>query len=291
MGISKQIGWSPEANLYYQISQQLERLISVTSKVVLGPPPDIWYQITECYNATNVVNTINYPMGTFELNDRVTDSATLSIWTITNIISTDPGGTQYSISSLGGTSCPPQTVTIGTQVWTARNLDVTRYRNGDIIPQVQDPTQWTNLTTGAWCYYDYDYNNGLTYGKLYNWYAVNDPRGLAPTGFHVPSNAEMTTLKGFLDPDAGGHMKEIGTTYWINPNNGADNTSGFTALGAGYRNAPSFSALQVIMLWWMADEVDLTDAYCSYLFHNSAELNIAVTNPKKYGFSVRCIKD
>jgi hypothetical protein len=83
-------------------------------------------------------------------------------------------------------------VTIGTQIWMNKNLDVSTYRNGNPIPQVQDSATWVNLTTGAWCYYQYnDPVYGYTYGKLYNWYAVNDPRGLAPIGWHLPSRTEM----------------------------------------------------------------------------------------------------
>ncbi len=100
-------------------------------------------------------------------------------------------------------------VTIGNQTWTKSNLNVSRYRNGDPIPQVQDPSQWANLTTGAWCYYNNDPANGLIYGKLYNWYAVNDPRGIAPIDWHVPSDAEWTILTDFLGGInvAGGKMK------------------------------------------------------------------------------------
>ena len=85
-------------------------------------------------------------------------------------------------------------VTIGTQCWTQTNLNVSKYRNGDIIPQVTDPTAWANLTSGAWCYFDNDTSNGPVYGKLYNWYAVNDPRGLAPADWHIPSDDEWTVL-------------------------------------------------------------------------------------------------
>ncbi len=88
-----------------------------------------------------------------------------------------------------------QTVKIGNQIWMAKNLDVSTYRNGDIIPEVKDSVEWKNLTIGAWCYYNNDIKNGKIYGKLYNWYAVNDPRGLAPKGFHIPSILEMLTLK------------------------------------------------------------------------------------------------
>src|SRR5436190_5685295 len=78
-------------------------------------------------------------------------------------------------------------VRIGNQVWMLKNLDVTRYRNGDKIPYVKSPTEWAALTTGAWCWYKNDSATGAVYGKLYNWFAVNDPRGLAPMGWHVPS--------------------------------------------------------------------------------------------------------
>jgi len=374
MGISKQIGWSPKANLYYQISQQFERLIGVTSKVVLVPPVITYYNVAGCermeydvikYNGPDVLvaGTIvsnNTPecwsvvdvatgpenVGTVQTvwnadgdcapciaahfsntiywgEDSVTACAqTIPIYargtgttfcnsntfysedfrtigTGTIVISYDgqlktvnvTSGSDVATFNGGCDPCPPPTIIIGTQEWTARNLDVTTYRNGDVIPQVQDPTQWANLTTGAWCWYDNSYNNGFDYGKLYNWYAVNDARGLAPTGFHIPSNAEITTLKNFLDPDAGGKMKEIGISYWVDPNTGATNTSLFTGLGGGYRANPNYSALKVLLLNWVADEVDLNNAYCFYIFHNSAELNIEAINPKNFGLSIRCVKD
>ncbi|MBL0014028.1 MAG: fibrobacter succinogenes major paralogous domain-containing protein [Flavobacterium sp.] len=104
-------------------------------------------------------------------------------------------------------------VQIGTQIWMTKNLNVSRYRNGDPIPQVANSAQWANLNTGAWCYYANSTANGPIYGKLYNWYAVNDSRGLAPEGWHIPSDAEWTTLVSFLGfPDvAGGKMKTTGT--------------------------------------------------------------------------------
>src|SRR5690242_1829855 len=100
-----------------------------------------------------------------------------------------------STTSNGGGGVP--SVTIGNQVWMLKNLDVTTYRNGDPISQVTDSTQWVGLTTGAWCYYNNDPANNVVYGKLYNWYAVNDPRGIAPLGWHIPTDAEWTTLSTF----------------------------------------------------------------------------------------------
>src|ERR1035437_8570614 len=129
-------------------------------------------------------------------------------------------------------------VTICTQVWMLKNLDVSTYRNGDLIPKVTTTTAWDALTTGAWRWCNNDPAMGVIYGKLYNWYVVNDPRGLAPTGWHVPSDAEWTTLSTCLGgyAVAGGAMKETGTTHWTSPNTGATNSSGFTGLPGGGRN-------------------------------------------------------
>ena len=107
-----------------------------------------------------------------------------------------------------------QTVTISNQTWMKSNLNVSHYRNGDVIPQITDSSQWANLTTGAWCYYKNDDANGPVYGKMYNWYAVNDPRGLAPVGYHIPNNLEWSNLTTFLGGEsiAGGGSCIIRTT-------------------------------------------------------------------------------
>jgi len=196
------------------------------------------------------------------------------------------------------TSIP--SVTIGSQVWTNKNLDITTYRNGDPIPEVTDPTAWATLTTGAWCYYNNISANGATYGKLYNWYAVNDPRGLAPTGWHVPSDAEWATLSTLLGGDAvaGGKMKT--TTLWNTPNTSATNVSGFAGLPAGYRRGTT--ALGVIDggfvyilfngIFWSATPKDPTSVWYRYLQYNSGYLGSnSFVNNKSYGYSVRLIKD
>ena len=103
-----------------------------------------------------------------------------------------------------------QTITIGTQVWTTKNLDAATFRNGDPIPQAKTDDEWWKAGVNkqpAWCYYDNDPANGAKYGKLYNWYAVNDSRGLAPVGYHIPSDAEWTILVDYLGSDAGTKMK------------------------------------------------------------------------------------
>ena len=194
-----------------------------------------------------------------------------------------------------------QTVKIGTQTWMLKNLDVDHYRNGDVIPQVTDPTAWAALTTGAWCYYNNDTANGTVYGKLYNWYAVTDPRGLAPTGWHVPTDAEWSTLINCLDPIAnggantsnvaGGAMKENGTTHWYNPNTGATNSSGFTGLPGGYRNGDGpFYYVNTFGCWWSSSETDTTSAWNRYL-NNDTSHAASWFYVKTGGFSVRCIKD
>ncbi|MBM2817187.1 MAG: hypothetical protein HW421_3949 [Ignavibacteria bacterium] len=186
-----------------------------------------------------------------------------------------------------------ESVTIGTQVWMSKNLDVSTYRNGEAIPHVTDQTAWGNLTTGAWCYYNNDANNGTTYGKLYNWYAVNDPRGLAPAGWHVPSDAEWTTLTTYLGGEsvAGGKLKETGTAHWNSPNTGATNESGFSALPGGWRsNYGAFFYVGNYGYWWSATESDGTNAWLRDLGFDSADI-YRDGYSKGDGFSVRCLRD
>jgi uncharacterized protein (TIGR02145 family) len=173
------------------------------------------------------------------------------------------------------------------------NLDVMTYRNGDVIPQVTDATAWAGLTTGAWCWYNNSADNGAIYGKLYNWYAVNDARGLAPQGWHIPTDAEWTTLSTLLGGNAaaGGKMKTTGTTRWTAPNTSATNESGFAGLPGGYRDGDgAFSGVGGYGLWWSATEFDSTYAWGRALSYNSGTLYRNPTN-KYIGFSVRCLRD
>jgi uncharacterized protein (TIGR02145 family) len=194
-------------------------------------------------------------------------------------------------------------VTIGTQVWTNKNLDVTTYRDGTPIPQVTDPTVWANLTTGAWCYYDNDPANGAIYGKLYNWYAVagihdNDPNTpnkiLAPLGWHVPSDGEWTTLTTFLGglTVSGGKMKSTDTSLWFNPNIGASNSSGFIGIPGGGRNGSDsiFSNIGGGGNWWSFSENNTTTSWSSSLSYNSGSAYKGI-NFKTTSFSVRLLKD
>jgi uncharacterized protein (TIGR02145 family) len=191
-----------------------------------------------------------------------------------------------------------QTVAICNQTWTTTNLNVSKYRNGDVIPQVTDPTAWAALTTGAWRYYTNDLATGAIYGKLYNWYAVVDPRGLAPTGYHIPSDTEWTTLTTCLGGDAvaGGKMKATGTSLWLSPNSDATNSSGFTGLpGGNLDTSGTFCSigceyrLGEYGMWWSSSEYSWGAKYfaLTYVWGDTRR----GFNYKTFGFSVRCVKD
>ena len=189
--------------------------------------------------------------------------------------------------------CVAHDVTIGTQIWTGCNLDVATYRNGDVIPKVTDPTAWNALTTGAWCYYNNDPLNESIYGKLYNWYAVNDTRGLAPTGYHVPTDTEWTTLTTFLGGDsvAGGKMKETGFCHWLSPNTDATDISGFTGLPGGYHaGSGDYFGIGFYGYWWSSSEGDTDEAWRRYLNINVGDAYRDTKN-KRSGLSVRLVKD
>jgi uncharacterized protein (TIGR02145 family) len=178
--------------------------------------------------------------------------------------------------------------------WTLVNLNVTTYRNGDPIPEVTGNTEWSGLTTGAWCYFNHDSNNGPILGKLYNWYAVNDPRGLAPEGYHIPTQSEWLNLincAGGLST-AGGELKQTGTTYWNSPNVGATNSTNFSVLGAGFRSSTtgSFGGLLNSSSFWTSNEQDSLNALSYVLSDNSTSVSLSVSL-KGRGFSVRLIQD
>ena len=194
-----------------------------------------------------------------------------------------------------------ESINIGSQIWTISNLNVSKYKDGTPIPQVSDPTQFYNLTTGAWTYYNSDPANGAIYGKLYNWYAVagihdNDPntpnKVLAPQGWHVPSFAEWATLSTFLGGEsiAGGAAKEIGNLHWTSPNTGASNSSGFTGLPGGIMRPTGTLFIGIDGNWWSSTQQNQTGAYGKTL-HNNNILFGTIGAAKALGFSVRFVKD
>ncbi len=186
-----------------------------------------------------------------------------------------------------------ETVKIGNQVWMKKNLDVSTYRNGDIIPEVKGPDEWGKLTTGAWCYYNNDPKNGEIYGKLYNWYAVNDPRGLAPNGYHVPSNVEWGVLTKYLGGKliAGSRLKLSGSFHWTNPNSVKLNISNYSAIPAGYRNLNGLSSfIGTDCYWWTSTSFEKNFSWCMSISNFSDSFE-SIFFGRVNGFSVRCIKD
>ncbi len=186
-----------------------------------------------------------------------------------------------------------QIVKIGTQVWMAENLRVTHYRNGDPIPIVTDDTAWAGLTSGACCSYDNDDSRIATLGRLYNWFAVNDSRNIAPVGWHVPSDAEWQTLIDYLGGDsiAGAKMKETGTSYWVSPNTGASNESRFSARPGGDRSGTGhdYDVGDVAYFWSIS-----TDSSRHVLIRGLSFDNMTAgrfRTDKQDGISVRCVKD
>jgi len=193
-----------------------------------------------------------------------------------------------------------KTIVIGTQTWMAENLRVTRYRNGDSIPNIAEDAEWTTLEMGAYCYYRNTTNldTMATKGCLYNWYAADDPRNIAPKGWHVPTDDEWKTLITFLGVDsiASTKLKEAGNKHWLIPTYGqkSTNESGFTALPGGCREDYDGSFFNFFGsgfgFWWSCtnhDELNAANIGLAY-YNPNYILNI---NAKKAGFSIRCIKD
>ena len=185
------------------------------------------------------------------------------------------------------------TVTIGNQTWMKQNLKVSKYRNGDIIPNGLSDSLWSTTTNGAISVYNNSIINDSVYGKLYNGYAVEDPRGLCPVNWHIPSQIEWQSLELFLGGNiiAGGAMKESGFSHWVSPNYGANNSSGFTGLPGGGRSFNgSYSSIGYNGNWYSSTKVTSTTAIGFWL---SSITNISYQNSgnKNFGFSVRCIKD
>lgn len=213
-------------------------------------------------------------------------------------------------------------VEIGSQIWMAKNLMTTKYNDGSDIPLVQDQVQWAGLSTPGYCWYGNDLlNYKLTYGALYNWYAVssinNGGRNVCPVGWHVPSDNDWHTLALALDANAllgygsestiaGGKLKETGTAHWVSPNDGASNETGFSALPGGDRDYQQFCNMHYSGMWWSTTEnpdpdphgrkAITDDSYPTSWWRQISfdKTNLQLTrgySEKKTGYSVRCLKD
>jgi len=192
-----------------------------------------------------------------------------------------------------------RTITIGTQTWMAENLRTTKYNDGTVIPNLASNSDWSETTAGAYCNYNNNSNEDsiATYGRIYNWKAVNTGR-LAPVGWHVPTDADWRTLVNYLGGEsvAGGKLKESGTTHWLIPNTGANNSSGFTALPGGTRcfwgSDSLFTARNWGCIYWGSNYLNGSVWVKMLVYdHGNAYDHAVNTFNDNYGFSVRCVKD
>lgn len=195
-----------------------------------------------------------------------------------------------------------KSVKIGTQIWLAENLKTTRYNDSTEIPLVVNDTIWSELTTPAYCIYKNEVANKSVYGALYNWYAVNTNK-LCPTGWHVPARDEWITIAAYVN-DNGGKLKEVGIIKWknpkFNPNAGATNESGFSALLGGFRsrNGLYYSDRQA-GVWWSSTQYPESDTFPEWNFNDAFAFSLGAKssgygimhNNKLYGYSIRCLKD
>lgn len=183
-------------------------------------------------------------------------------------------------------------VIIGTQKWAIANLNVSTFRNGDTIPEARTSKEWIAAGESgkpAWCYYNNDPALGLKYGKLYNWYAVNDPRELAPVGWKLASDADWAMLIIQLGGQGAAGIKMKSTTRWIDGNNGTNDT-GFTGFPGGYRvENGKFLNIGSIGTWWSTEENNSLSAIDHYLSQSNALSRSS--SPKQRGESVRCLRE
>jgi len=206
---------------------------------------------------------------------------------------TDIDGNEYKI------------IKIGDQWWMAENLKVIRYNNGDSILNLTNAEDWENSSSGSVCSYNnYGYTSDV-YGRLYNWYAIEDSREIAPNGWHIPSDLEWIELEinlgmsptevsqyGYRGTEIGGKLKSDGI-QWASPNAGATDSVGFSALGSGLRMPNgSFVALLFSGIFWTSSEYEFNNSYAIYrgLHYDTSAINRS-TDYKQYGFSIRCVKD
>jgi len=186
-----------------------------------------------------------------------------------------------------------QDVKIGKQTWATKNLDESKFRNGEAIPLAKTNAEWElagKKKQPAWCYYENNTANGSSYGKLYNWYAVNDPRGLAPKGYHISTDNEWTILSENLGGTSKAGTKMKSSSGWKNNGNGT-NTTGFAGLPGGYRlNDGNFKNIGAYGDWWSSSEFSTDNAWFRNLSYSDGNV-FSHNDNKQNGFSVRCLRD
>ncbi len=258
-------------NLTYSWSSNSGTFSSTTGESVEWTAPDVEGE----YSITCTVS---------DGEDNDTENLIITVLAVTGTVE-DIDGNVYN------------TIKIGDQWWMMENLKVTRFTNGDEIPNVTDNSEWASLSSGAYCVYENDESYASTYGYLYNWFAVDTSSGLAPEGWRVPTNDDWKELEDYLGGSsvAGGKLKEMGTSHWASPNTGATNESCFTALPGGnrYYGNGKYLLLGNYARFWSSSESEYNSDNAWYLelrpndWYSSRDDN----NPKRSGFSVRCVKD
>jgi uncharacterized protein (TIGR02145 family) len=195
-------------------------------------------------------------------------------------------------------------VQIGNQTWMAENLRTKKYKNDIAIPDFNSSEKWASIWNNfnttkapAWCYINFNENYNIPYGKLYNWHAVSNTNGICPAGWHVPTDNEWTILTNYLGgvDSAAKKMKSFGTEYWFSPNNGATNSSGFSALPGSWMSYSGQTAVPVgeSGLWWSSTLKTGTDkfAWIRALYYDDSGIDKYADGSVENGLSVRCIKD
>ncbi len=272
-----------------EINFDFEIIYNFASALIEDVPSGNWMLKVDAFDVNDVIIytgkpevTVNSGVVTFVDIHLIPATRSLEITVTWGVLCKDIDGNVY------------RTVKIADQWWMAENLKVTHYRNGEAIPNVTDDTEWTNLFTGAWCSYNNDDTNIETYGRLYNWYAV-DTRIIAPAGWLVPSKTGWQILADNLGGDnvAGGKLKETGTAHWYDPNSGATNESGFSALPAGIRYSydGTFHNMGKESYFWVSTEGRTsTSAWSRTLSSTSPFLDRRDFLNRQHGFSVRCVR-
>jgi len=250
-----------------------------------GNPPQIG---TDSIRTDASLTTGSYSLNPGNLNSGITYYVSAYA---TNAVGTAYGNqltftTQPILDTIGNQYT---TITINGKEWFKENLKTTKYANGDSIENVPTAGDWGLRTSGAWAYYNNDVNNNSSLGKLYNWYAVTDVKGLCPTGWHVATDADWTSLTSNYGTDAaaGNELKAI--TTWTTPNSNT-NSSGFGALPGGGRGGLDFGDLNNKGFWWTSTLFDASSSYARRLEYNTDTV-IRYSENNKYGFSVRCVKN
>lgn len=249
-------------------------------------------------NPTIAKNKTDEGKGTGPFTTSITGLAPSTTYYV-RAYATNKAGTSYGNEVVFSTSLADAdgnvytTVVIGNQVWMSENLRTTKYKNGTAIEHPSDDNAWYSNNNGAYTWYNYDPSQKESYGALYKWYAVSNPAGLCPHGWHVPADAEWSELITFLGGEtvAGSKLKEMGNTHWFNHNTDATNTSGFTALPGGSRSEYGMFANQGYYgYFWSSTSYNMGNAWGVSLSAYDGISTTLYTN-KGFGYSVRCIKD